>query len=178
MAKYDQVRGESIKHHIIDRVQAHNNEAKKVRLSHEGPQESYMLKGKVDSDFMDWLTRSLVCTSEEPRDLGALASALIGAFRKCTKICSLSSFKFIPTFPTHDRMEEVLSNHKELYLWFVSVKKWDKYDYCETRRVRIEIFRVPPPHGWTWDNFKKVTVFEEELVVWANLLQEPTPLIQ
>jgi len=50
----------------------------------------------------------------------------------------------------------VLSNHEELDLWFVSVKKWDKYDYCEMRRVWSEIFGVPP-HVWTWDNFKKVT---------------------
>lgn len=104
---------------------------------------------------MDWLNRILVCTSEEPRDLGALASALISRFGECTKIFSLSSFKFILTFPTQDRMEEVLSNNEELDLWFVSVKKWDDYDYWETRRVCIEIFGVPP-HGWTWDNFKKV----------------------
>ncbi|KAJ8434651.1 hypothetical protein Cgig2_034085 [Carnegiea gigantea] len=88
--------------------------AKKVRLSEEGPQESNILKGEVNSNFMDWLSRSL------------------------------------------DRMEEVLSNHEELDLWFISVKKWEKFDYCETRRVWIEIFRVPP-HRWTWDNFKKVT---------------------
>ena len=56
-------------------MQPHNNEAKKVRLSQEGPQESYILKREVNLDFMDWLSRSLVCTSEEPRDLGALASA-------------------------------------------------------------------------------------------------------
>ncbi|KAJ8425473.1 hypothetical protein Cgig2_021086 [Carnegiea gigantea] len=111
MAKYDKLRGESRKHHIKDRVennhkpqrrywrkkiqvQPHNNKAKKVRLSQEGPQESYILKGEVNSDFMDWLSRSLVCTSEEPRDLGPLASALICGFGECTKICSLSNFGY------------------------------------------------------------------------------------
>ena len=52
-------------------------------------------------------------------------------------------------------MEEALANHAELELWFINIKKWDKYDCCETRIVWLEIFRVPP-HGWTWENFKGI----------------------
>jgi len=75
-----------------------------------------------------------------------LASAVISRFGQCIKICALSSFKFIFTFSTLAELEDVLSNHEELDQWFVNVKKWDKYECCETRRVRLEIFGVPP-HG-------------------------------
>ncbi|KAJ8447813.1 LOW QUALITY PROTEIN: hypothetical protein Cgig2_015176 [Carnegiea gigantea] len=105
-------------------AQETNKEAKKVSLSQEEAQESYILQGEVNTDFVQWLSRSLVCTSEEPRDLGALASALISGFGECTKICSLSSFQFILTFPLVAKMEEVLDKHEELDLWFVNVKKW------------------------------------------------------
>ena len=136
-------------------TQEANKEAKKVSLSQEAAQDSYILQGEVNTDFVEWLKRSLVCTSEEPRDLGALASVLISGFGECTKICSLSSFKFILTFPSVAKMEEVLDKHEELDLWFVNIKKWDQNDYCETRRVWLEIFGVPR-HGWKWENFKKI----------------------
>jgi len=60
----------------------------------------------------------LVCTFDNPRDLEALASALISGYGQCTKIYSLSSFKFILTFPMVEQMEEALNNHQELDLWF------------------------------------------------------------
>ena len=96
-----------------------------------------------------------MCTYEEPRDLSALASAAISGYGECTKICSLSSCKFILTFPSIFQMEEALDNHAELDTRFINVKKWHKYDCCETRRVRLEIFGVPP-HGWIWENFKGI----------------------
>ena len=63
-------------------------------------QEQNILQGEINAEFIDWLGRSLVCTSEEPRDLGSLASTITSGFGYCTKICSLSNFKFIPRFPT------------------------------------------------------------------------------
>ncbi|KAJ8424396.1 hypothetical protein Cgig2_006318 [Carnegiea gigantea] len=51
-------------------------------------------------------------------------------------------------------MEEVLHKHEELDLWFIDVKKWDQFDYCETRRVWLEILGVPL-HGWKLETCKK-----------------------
>ena len=55
------------------------------------------LKGEVNREFHAWLSRSLVCTSTEPRDLASLSSAIISGYGQCTKICALSGFNFILT---------------------------------------------------------------------------------
>ena len=114
---------------------------KSLSSNQEKQQNERIMKGELNVEFKEWLNKSLVCTSEEPRDLGALATALISDFGQCTQICPLSKFK---TFPSIEQMEEVLGNHDELGHWFINAKRWDE---CETRRVSIEIFRVPP-HGW------------------------------
>ncbi|KAJ8426844.1 hypothetical protein Cgig2_025249 [Carnegiea gigantea] len=106
----------------------HDNfvEAKDLRFSQEDQRDSKILQGEVNSEFISWLNRSLVCTSDDSRDLGALASASISGYGQCTKIYSLSSFKFILTFPTVEQMEEALNNYQELDLWFSKVKRWDR----------------------------------------------------
>jgi len=113
------------------------------------------LKGEVNEEFHTCLSRSLVCTSEEPRDLASLSSAIISGYGQCTKICALSGFKFILTFQSRDEMEEALRNHEELDHWFYDIKRWDKYDSCTIRKVWLEVIGVPP-HGWKWENFKKI----------------------
>jgi len=97
----------------------------------------------VNSEFVEWLKRSIVCTSHEPRDIQTLSS--VGSLR--LKIYSISKFKFLLTFSNEEQMEEVLPNHQELNQWFVEFQRWNKYEHCETRRVWLEIFGIPP-HGW------------------------------
>jgi len=72
----------------------------------------------VNSKFEEWLNRSLVCITYKARDLATLTLTVINIFGQCTKICALSSFKFILTFPTIEQIEETLKNHEELDLWF------------------------------------------------------------
>lgn len=114
-----------------------------------------VVKGQINEELLERLHCSIVCTTDSPRDFGALASALIDGFGLFTKIWALSKHKFILTFPTIQQMEEVLSNPEELHQWFVNVKKWDEYEVCEIRRVWIEVLGVPP-HGWHKENFKKI----------------------
>ncbi|KAJ8434196.1 hypothetical protein Cgig2_004667 [Carnegiea gigantea] len=115
----------------------------------EEQQNERIMKGELNVEFKEWLNRSLVCTSKEPRDPVALAIALISDFRQCTKICSLRKFKFMLTFPSIEQMQEVLGNHDEQGHWFIN------YKTCETRTVWIEIFGVPP-HGWKGENFRRI----------------------
>ena len=113
------------------------------------------LEGILNEEFTEWLARSLVCTTEEPRDLATLASAINSGFGLCSKICALSSLKFILTFPTMAQMEESLNNHEELDIWFNNITRWSIDDSCETRRVWVEVFGIPPC-GWCWENFDKI----------------------
>jgi len=113
------------------------------------------LKGEVNMEFHAWLSRSLVCTSAEPRDLASLSSAIISGYGQCTKICALSGFNFILTFQSTEEMEEALMNHEELDFWFYEIKRWDRYACSTTRKVWLEVFGVPPL-GWKWENFKRI----------------------
>ena len=126
-----------------------------------------ILKGETNVNFMEWLKRSIVCESEEPRDLEILSKALVKD--ECSKICALSKFKFILTYHTVEQMEESLKNPEKLVQWFHNVKKWDIYEVCETRRVWIEVFGVPP-HGWTLQNFKNIAS------AWGKMVCLETPI--
>ena len=54
-------------------------------------------------------------------------------------------------------------NHEELDLWFKDITKWRKYESCESRKVWVEVFGVPP-RGWCWENFKKISE------LWSGLI--------
>ncbi|KAJ8446349.1 hypothetical protein Cgig2_005880 [Carnegiea gigantea] len=127
-----------------------------VRFSQETQNFRQALVGVVNIEFEEWPTRSLVCTTDEPKDLATLSSAIIHGYGQCSKICALSSFKFILTFPSEAHMEAALNNHGELDLWFSDIKKWSSYESCETRKVWLEVFRVPP-RGWCWENFEQIS---------------------
>jgi len=104
------------------------------RTTSQGSQQ-FMAKitGEVNEEIEDWLERSLVCTTEEPRDLGSLASAIFeGCGPSCT-VRALSAFKFLLTYPTVEEMKGALSNQDELLVWFLDVKQWATDDFCDSR---------------------------------------------
>ena len=126
-----------------------------VSSSHEDQSLRVSLVGEVNEDNEEWLSRSLVCTVVEPRDLATLSSAIMYGYDPCIKLSALSSFKFLLTFPTEERMEEALEHQTELHQWFIDVKKWGVEECCDSRKVWLDIVGVPP-HGWKWENFKKI----------------------
>ena len=111
--------------------------------------------GHREDEKVEWLQRSLICTSTEPCDLATLSSAILHSFGHFSKLSALSSLKFILTFHSQEEMEAAWSNQTELHQWLVLVKKWDVYECCDFRRVWIDILGVPP-HGWKWENFKLI----------------------
>ncbi|KAJ8440428.1 hypothetical protein Cgig2_017661 [Carnegiea gigantea] len=95
----------------------------KAMIIRSSQSHNQLLKGLVTTEFERCLNRSLVYTADEPRDLATLSSSIINGFGQCTKICALSGFKFILTFPTVEQMEETWRNHEELDLWLSEIKK-------------------------------------------------------
>ena len=81
-----------------------------TRLSQESQPYMKSLEGQLNEEFGEWLNRSLLCTTDEPRDLATFASTIIDGFGQCTKICALSGFKFILTFHRVEEKEEALRN--------------------------------------------------------------------
>ena len=107
------------------------SQANQVRSNHMEQAMTTTLKGEMNAEFMEWLTRSVVCESKEPRDLEVLSKALVKD--DCSKMYVLSKFKFIFTYHTVEQMEESLKNREKLDKWFQEVKKWDVYEVCDTR---------------------------------------------
>jgi len=103
----------------------------------------------------EWLQRTLVCTTEEPRDLATLSSAICMGLGPSVKVAALSSYKFLITFLTIEEMQHTLDNQVEIQQWFGEIKKWGSTEYCDSRRVWLSIVGVPP-HGWNWENFKLI----------------------
>ena len=129
------------------------------------------MKGRVNEDFVPWLLRSLVCTTREPRDVSTLASAIINGYGQCTKICTLSGYKFILTFQSEEGRDAALQIHEELDMWFSEIKKWDRYESCSSRKVWLEVVGVPP-HGWDWENFKQIAE------IWGYLICLGKPILR
>ncbi|KAJ8442706.1 LOW QUALITY PROTEIN: hypothetical protein Cgig2_001799 [Carnegiea gigantea] len=69
----------------------------------------------------EWVSKSLVYNSDKPRDLEALATAIISKYGQCSRSFALSSCKFILTFPTLEQMEAALNKYQELDNWFTDI---------------------------------------------------------
>ncbi|KAJ8424395.1 LOW QUALITY PROTEIN: hypothetical protein Cgig2_006317 [Carnegiea gigantea] len=88
MAKFEKGKGKGRKHHLtpskLSLIISNYQEDLRVRsFTHKKPTKKQRRSprivhptGELNTDFVDWLSRSLVYTSEEPRDLEALASVL------------------------------------------------------------------------------------------------------
>ena len=92
-------------------------------------------------------------------------------YGQCLKVCALSSDKFILTFDNVELMEEALRNHEELDVWFKDITKWSKYEACDSRKVWVEVFGVPP-RGWCWENFQKISF------IWGKLISLGKPILR
>ncbi|KAJ8427710.1 hypothetical protein Cgig2_019015 [Carnegiea gigantea] len=136
---------------------------KKRRPNQPSEHQSKIIPDQESQSYNKLLIGQKVCTSNEPRDLATLASAITNGFCQCMKIYALSSFKFILTFGIAELIDETLRNHGELDLWFSEIKKRSRYECCETRKVWLEIYGVPP-HGWLWENFSKIAEIWERLI--------------
>jgi len=121
------------------------------------------INGTTNEDLEEWLERTLVCTTEEPRDLATLDSAMLAGFGQPYHLRMLSCVQYLVTFPTVAIMSEVLQNQGELMNWFIDIKKWGMEDRSTTRRVWLDVFGVPP-HGWTWESFKAIAE------IWGSLI--------
>jgi len=129
------------------------------------------IKGIANMEFLPWLSRSLVCTTQEPRDPATLASAVISGYGQCTRISALSGYQFILTFQSVEERDTALENHEELDGWFTEIKAWDRYDWCTTRKAWLEVVGVPP-HGWIWENFQQIAG------IWGYLISLSKPIIR
>lgn len=145
-------------------IKNHSSQEEDTRVKH--------LKSEICRENLEWLGRSLVCSTDTPSYLCAIASSLNVGFPLCTKVCALSNFKFILTFQSIQEMEDILEQPLELEQWFSSIKKWDIYDISDSRRTWVEVFGIPP-YGWKWENFKKIAEMWGTFVCLGSDIEKP-----
>ena len=121
------------------------SQVNKVKSTHMKQVKPTTLKGGLNADFMEWLNRSVVGESEEPRDLEVLSKALVKD--DCSKIYALSKFKFILTFPTVEKMEEALENRAFLNKWFQEEKRWDVIRFVAQGEHGLKFSKFPDMAG-------------------------------
>ena len=134
---------------------------KTTRQLHQEQQQDKELKmhavisGQVNHELEEWLHRSLIGITAEPRDLATLSSAVMSGYSPEIRISAISCCQFLLVFPTEEKMLEALNEHLELEQWFIEIRKWSMEIHCETRKVWLEVIGVPP-QGWMWENFKLI----------------------
>ena len=146
-----------------------NSQNGKLKTNHRGHEDEVLatVVGETNELFMEWLSKSLICVSNESWGLDDLSQALVG--NGCSKIRALSKYKFVLTYNTSEQKDVALKNQDNLGKWFQEVKNWDIYEVCGTKRLWIEVFGVPP-HGWSLRNFESITS------IWGKLICLETPI--
>ena len=138
--------------HMVEKTKREEHQAQQQK---EDQKVYAVISGQVNSEMEEWLARTLVGTTAEPRDLATLASAVMSGYSPEIKVSAISCYQFLLVFPTVDKMLEALSNPMELEQWFIDIRKWGMEVCCETRRVWLDVIGIPP-HGWVWENFKQI----------------------
>ena len=105
---------------------------------------------------LEWLERSLTCTSDVPRDVDALRSGIQDAFPDKILVRDLGKFKFFLTVETKEVKEKLKTEGEEcLKQWFSSFSDWVEEDACQTRRLWLEMVGIPI-HIWSDQNIKRI----------------------
>ena len=73
-----------------------------------------VISGQVNEEVEEWLDRTLVGTTAEPRDLATLTSAVMSGYSPEIKISAISCYQFLLVFPTVEKMLEALNDQVEL----------------------------------------------------------------
>ena len=120
---------------------------------------------EIPSDStVEWLKRSLVYLSDQPRDASCLANAILFELPMCLKMTDMGMFKFVLTFESQEEAHSVSQEYRDvLSYWFYAVNPWDDLDACEMRRVWLELYGIPG-HAWAWENIQNIVQCWGDLV--------------
>jgi len=127
-----------------------------VRMGQEEPPKNPIsLIKEVCREKLQWLNKSHVCESDEPRDVDCLYSAMANGIIEAATLRDMGLYRFLLTLDEEQDLLEML-NHGDDWLsnWFVEVRRW-RDDICYSRRTWIEVLGLPS-HAWCRDNFRKI----------------------
>ena len=110
-----------------------------TKLSGESVQKektAKVIKAETEQGNLEWLKRSLLCISDEPKDIDKLISTISNTFPDEILVRDLGKFKFLLTLESKESKERLKNEEFErLKQWFSSTSNWAEEDVCHTRRL-------------------------------------------
>ena len=130
-----------------------------ARLSGEFVQrnkKAKVIKVEKAQDNLEWLDRSLICVSDDPKDIEKLRTMICNTLPEVTLVRDLGKFKFLLTMDSKESEEKLKNEEIErLQQWFSFINDWAEEDVCQTRRLWLEIVGVPI-QIWSEQNIRKI----------------------
>lgn len=113
---------------------------------------------------LEWLTKSIVCISNNPMDSDDMVTILKTQLTLLTRFTDMGKYKFVLSFELLEEAKRALVE-KKFFLgnWFAEARLWEKTDVCHTRRTWIELFGLPP-YGWKPENITDIAQIWGEVV--------------
>jgi len=126
-----------------------------VRLSNSD-KDTKVIALKAVEDNLWWLETSLICCSEEPRDVDLLKGWIKDAFQQNILVRDVGHYKFLLTVESKEAKDRLkVEGLERLNQWFYSVSDWNETEVCQTRRIWIEIVGLPLQF-WSEANIKTI----------------------
>ena len=80
--------------------------------------------------------------------------------KTCPVVCdvrNLGAYKVLVTLVSKEDKDQIMKEERgPLRGSFARVRDWTIQETCQTRRVWVECFGIPP-HAWVLHNFRKIT---------------------
>ena len=114
------------------------------------------MQGELYFDTLEWLWRSISGEMIKPLNFNLLVDRFFNEWLCIENVREMGACKTLVTFDLKDSLEEALAIGMDLLLtYFQDVGKWNKYVWCQTRRIWLECYGIPP-HAWTKENIMKI----------------------
>ena len=126
------------------------------RKENEKEEPMKIVQGVINEDTLEWLQRSIVGEIIKPLNFNLLADRLYNEWLCISNVREMGAYKALVTFDSRESLEEALATAKDLLLnHFKEVRKWTDEELCQTRKVCLECYGIPPD-AWNAEIIKNI----------------------
>ena len=119
-------------------------------------EKTKVVYGDIHQGLWEELQRSVVGETLIPINYNSLSLKLR---KTCPTVCdvrNLGAYKVLVTLASKEDKDQILKEEGgPLRDSFVEIRDWTIEETCQTRRVWVECFGIPP-HAWTLHNFRNI----------------------
>ena len=132
------------------------NDNGRPRMMKEGVrlEKTMVVYGEVDEFMMNKLSKSIIGESIFPVNIEVMEERLRRDWYTIVDVKPMGAYKTLITFETKEDVEDALGSDF-LLNYFEGIRRCSEDEFCQTRRVWIECFGLPP-HAWSASNLRKI----------------------